>query len=371
MDDHLGPSVVHVRTLGEQVGVCRRIRRDLVGLMPRRAARYPFVQARLPEDIALRDARALEDPVARVDHAVRRAGHDARPGEGHAEEVGLGFVVDVEPAFDALPGPVERIDIAVPDFHRVFVDELDLAVQAVAAEVHEPAAGFEHPVLEPVVHVPRPVFRMGGGDEHPVPVQWQRAVMELRLGVEIVAESLPFHPRQEPPLGRRHVAGRAAPDHVGGFRVRGDMIDGFRPVEGKRRVVVGAVHPVRRVGVTRQVVPGVDRGFRRKLVGVDVVAAAPEVVVGVPVDIGGQHGDVGRRLGGRDDPGEGKEPARLRGRVEVVQAGPFRRFDVLFVGGIRIALGIPPHAGPGVVAVGRDLHGGAWAVLVVPADVPN
>ena len=85
---------------------------------------------------------------------------------------------------------------------------------------------------------------MGGGDEHPVPVQGQRAVVELRLGIEVVAEALPLHPRQEPPLGRRHVAGRAAPDHVGGFRVYGDMIDGFGPVEGKRRVVVGAVHPV-------------------------------------------------------------------------------------------------------------------------------
>ena len=277
----------------------------------------------------------------------------------------------MEAAFDTLPGPVERIDVAVPDLHGVFVRKRDLAVQAVSAQVHEPAAGCVHPFLEPVVHVPRPVFRVSGGDQHPVPVQGQRAVVELRLGVEIVVESLPLHPGQEPPLRGGDVTGRAAADHVGGHHVLGDVVDGLGPVEGERRVVVRAVHPVRWIRVPFQVVPGVDRGGRRKLVRVDVVAAPPEVVVGVPVDVGGQHGYVGRRRGRRDNPGEGKESAGLRGSVEIIQAGPFRRLDVLFVGGIRVTLGVPLHAGPRVIAVGRDLHRGAGAVLVVPADVPD
>ena len=120
-----------------------------------------------------------------------------------------------------------------------------------------------------------------------------------------------------------------------------------------------------------QIVPGIDRRKRGERIGVDVVAASAEVVVGVPVDVGRQHGDSGHWLGRRDDPGEGEETAGLRGGVEVVETGSFRRLDVLLMGGVGIALPVPLDAGPGVVAVGRDLHGRARTVFVVPADVPD
>ena len=73
---------------------------------------------------------------------------------------------------------------------------------------------------------------MGGRDQHFVAVQGQRVFVKLRFRVEVVVESLPLHPCQEPPLRRRDVTGRASPDHVGGLDVFRDMVDRFRAVEG-------------------------------------------------------------------------------------------------------------------------------------------
>src|SRR5262249_12696486 len=110
-----------------------------------------------------------------------------------------------------------------------------------------------------------------------------------------------------------------------------------------------------------------DRHLRQP-VGVDVVAAAAEVVVGVPGDVAGDDGDGGAGRGRRDDPGEGELQPRRRGGGEIVEAAARRGGDVLLVRGADVADAVPGDAGLRVVAVGRDLHGGAGAVLVVPAE---
>src|SRR5207244_3638032 len=100
----------------------------------------------------------------------------------------------------------------------------------------------------------------------------------------------------------------------------------------------------------------------------DVIAAPAEAVVSIPVDIGGEHGYWGARRRGRDDPGEGEEAARLRLRMEIVEPGALRRRHELLMVRACVAECVPLRAGLRVVAVGSDLHCGARAVLVKPAD---
>ena len=123
--------------------------------------------------------------------------------------------------------------------------------------------------------------------------------------------------------------------------------------------------------VAPEVQAGVDGRRGRQLVGVDVVAPPAEVVVGVPGDVGRQHRQ--RRRGPRrgDDPGEREPRARGRTGAEVVQAAALGGRDVLRVRRAVVADLVPLHAGPGVVAVGGDLHRRARAVLVEPAEAAD
>ena len=116
-----------------------------------------------------------------------------------------------------------------------------------------------HPRLDGVVHRPRPVFRMRREDQHLVRVEVERAVVKLGLGVVVVGEVLALEPAQQPPLGRRDVAGGPAFDRVGDLGRGVDVVDRLGPVERERRVVVGVVRDVVRVGVPLQLEPRVDR----------------------------------------------------------------------------------------------------------------
>ena len=106
-------------------------------------------------------------------------------------------------------------------------------------------------------------------------------------------------------------------------------------------------------------------------VGVDVVAAAAEVVVGVPGDVRGQHRDPRRGPCRGDDPGEGELVASGRPGVEVVQPGALGGLDVLVEMRVGVAVLVPLDAGLGVVAVGRDLHRRPGPVLVEPAEAAD
>ena len=58
--------------------------------------------------------------------------------------------------------------------------------------------------------------------------RFERAVVELGFGVIVVGELLAFEPTDEPPLGRRDVAGGPALDRVGDFGTEVDMVDRLR-----------------------------------------------------------------------------------------------------------------------------------------------
>ena len=140
------------------------------------------------EGVAVFDARVGENPVVRGEDLVRRGRHNPRMGKDHAEQVGLGLVVLVKAAIVAL-GPLNA-PVAVFDLHRLLVEQLHLAVEAVAAQVHEFAAALAHPRLDVVVHLARPVLGMGGGDEDFVLVEVELAKVKLGLGVQVVGKAL-------------------------------------------------------------------------------------------------------------------------------------------------------------------------------------
>ena len=167
------------------------------------------------------------------------------------------------------------------------------------------------------------------------------------------------------------MAVRAPLDRIGDAFVFIDVVKGLGPVKGKRRVRIGAEEHMPGVRVALQLQARVYRRGGREFVGVDVVAAAAVVVVGIPVYIGRQNCDFGLRGGRCHDPGKGKEAARLGAGVQVVQPRARRCFHVLLVSRAGIALGIPFDAALGIVSIRRDLHSCPRSVLVVPADGPD
>jgi hypothetical protein len=101
----------------------------------------------------------------------------------------------------------------------LLVQELHVAVEPVPPQVHQPAAALEDPLLDAVVHLPRPILRVRAEDEDAVGIEVELAEVELRLGVVVVVDPLPLEPRQEPPLRRRQVARRPAGDRIGRLHV--------------------------------------------------------------------------------------------------------------------------------------------------------
>ena len=99
----------------------------------------------------------------------------------------------------------------------LLVEELHVAVEAVAAQIHEPAAALEDPGLDAVVHLPRPVFGMRADDQHAVGVEIELAEVELRLGVVVVRRirSRSSQARSRHSAGARWQAARPAIGSVG------------------------------------------------------------------------------------------------------------------------------------------------------------
>ncbi len=85
------------------------------------------------------------------------------------------------------------------------------------------------------------------------------------------------------------MAGSAPGDGVRGLRVLGNVVDGLGAIERQGVVVHAVVVDVRRVGVPPGFESCVHQRPRRKSVGMNVVAASAEVVVGVPRDVRRQH----------------------------------------------------------------------------------
>jgi len=85
-------------------------------------------------------------------------------------------------------------------------------------------------------------------------------------------------------------------------------------------------------GVANQILAGVDGGEIGEAVGIDVVAASAEIVVGEPGVGGGEDGDLRLWFCGGDDPGEREEFAGFFALgVEVVEAGALGAGDELGV----------------------------------------
>jgi hypothetical protein len=116
------------------------------------------VQDLRPKAVALFEPRSLESPVVGHQHFVGGGGHGARIGEGDAEQVRLALARGVEAAFLAGRPLIEAAH------RRAVIQILDRAIDAVAAEVHEPAAALEDPRLYLPVHLDRPVFGMHAQD---------------------------------------------------------------------------------------------------------------------------------------------------------------------------------------------------------------
>ena len=162
------------------------------------------MQAPLAKDITVGETGALENPVRGVDGPVRRTGHDALLGASHPQQVGLRFVVHVQPAFLVDLGHITGTPAlgTVADRDRRIVQEFDRAVQAIAAQVHQLATPLKHPFLQAVVHLLGPVLRVRADDENLVGIQVELLKMKLGFGIQVVPESLALQPAKQPPFGR-------------------------------------------------------------------------------------------------------------------------------------------------------------------------
>ena len=195
--------------------------------------------------------------------------------------------------------------------------------------------------------------------------------VELGLAIEVVVDALLFEPTEEAPFGRGHMAALASGNGVGQALVLVDVVVGVGALERERGVVVGVIGAVLAFGIALEFEARVDSGGGREAVGVDVVGAAAEAVVGVPVDVGGEYGEFAGRFFGGDDPGEGEEAAGLVAGVEVVEPRSLRGGDDLPHGLAVVAVLVPLGAYLSVIAVGGDLHIGARAMLVEGADTAD
>ena len=169
-------------------------------------------------------------------------------------------------------------------------------------------------------------------------------------------DALALHPAEQPPGGRRDVLAADPAHRRIDLLVLVDTIDRLRAVEGDRVVLVAIPESAARVPEVRRVLADVDGGLDRQELRGDVVGAAAEVVVGVPVDVRGEDCDVGRRLLRRDDPRKAEERAGATLHVEVVEAAALRGGDdIARVRSERIAVVVPVAALRREIAVRQDL----------------
>ena len=110
-----------------------------------------------PKRLAVLEICPIKDPMVRIQDTIRGTRHDPGLGKHHAQQVGLGLDPRMEPA---LVAPLlDGTGIAVAVDYGGGIDKLDLAVQAVPAQVHELTAAIVNPRLDGEIHLPRPVLR--------------------------------------------------------------------------------------------------------------------------------------------------------------------------------------------------------------------
>ena len=88
--------------------------------------------------------------------------------------------------------------------HPIFAQELDFAVQPIAAQVHQFAPSLLHPILNPLVHLARPILRVDADNQNLVGIEIKVAVVELPFRVVIIGKAFALQPAEEPPFGRGH-----------------------------------------------------------------------------------------------------------------------------------------------------------------------
>src|SRR5262245_20408477 len=134
----MSPALIRIKADGERLHALGGTRTDLVSFMTGPPVAVTLVQTGQAESVAALQAGPREHPVVRLQHLVRGDGHRSRIGEDDAEQIGFGLHLGVESAFTPGRPGVEAA-------HRpAVVEELDLAVDAVASEVKEPAGALEH-----------------------------------------------------------------------------------------------------------------------------------------------------------------------------------------------------------------------------------
>ena len=89
------------------------------------------------------------------------------------------------------------------------------------------------PLLDRAIHLRMPVFRMNAQNEHLIFLQRHR-VVQLIIGIEIVAESLLLQPTEQAPLRRGQMARLTAFNGVGTLDVFGNVVVWLGPIERQR-----------------------------------------------------------------------------------------------------------------------------------------
>src|SRR5215469_415953 len=203
---------------------------------------------------------------------------------------------------------------------------------------------------------------MGMNHQHAVVLQIQRAVVQLRFGVQVVAIALTLQPAVQSPLRRGKVTWLPSSNGIGGLLQWQQLIEWLGSFEGQWRIrgVWMAVLGRGSQDVARQIHMRDDSRSAGKHGRIDVVAATSKVVVGVPRVGGGQHGQPRRWDGRRNYPGEAEEFARLTLGEEVVETRLGRRRE-----SARLT---PVDPGLRKIAIRQRLNGRARAMLVEPAQ---
>ena len=107
-----------------------------------------------------------------IDQFVRGNGHRAGVAVDDAQQIRLRLVMGVEAALEAM------IPVIVAA-HRGVVEKLNGAIDAVAAQVGEPAAALEDPLLDTAVHLDRPILGMHAEHENAITAQVQITGVQL------------------------------------------------------------------------------------------------------------------------------------------------------------------------------------------------
>src|SRR5207237_4392050 len=141
-EGQVGTAIARVAAFGKDKSIFWGARAGLVGLVTRGAVAVAFVQDFGAKQVAAFEPRACEDPVVGGKHLIGGRGHGPGIGEYNAEQIRFRFDRVVKTALKARRPLIEAT-------HRLArFKKLDLAVDAVAAEVEESSAALKDPALD-------------------------------------------------------------------------------------------------------------------------------------------------------------------------------------------------------------------------------